>query len=158
MAGLSSFARKARLRAQDHTSNPRVFRRYLPFSESASAIITTPGLCAISRRDAQCDDGLKECWHLVAGAHRAPKSDVRCGLVRADPVAKEDGRPGCFVRPCAAANHFVRPCFRPLRITRWTGLVILTSEPVRTPLRYVSRHVEQAEVVGRELAHRSGAG
>src|ERR1700722_13492995 len=104
MAGLCSFARKARLRAQGHTSNPPAFRRHLPFSESVSAIITMPGLYAISRKDAQCGGGLKECWHLVAGAPRAPESDVRRGLSGADPVAKEDGRPGRFIRPCATAD------------------------------------------------------
>src|SRR6266700_2539418 len=108
MAGLSSYARKSRSKAQGYTSNRPAFRRHSLFGESASATITTLGLFAISPRDAQCARGLKG---LVAGA---PESDVRCGLSGADPVAKEDGRPGCFVRPGAATDHFVQPGFRTL--------------------------------------------
>src|SRR5271155_1141030 len=137
MAGLSLFSTKARSRIRSHTSNPRAFRRHSLLSESVFEIITTPGLCAIYRRDVRCGDGWKKRCLLLANTHRASEPDVGCGLIRPHPVAKENGHAGCLVRPSATADHLVHSGLRPFRISGGAGLVILTIEPVRTPLRDV---------------------
>src|SRR5688572_25003228 len=85
------------------------------------------------------------------------EADVRRGLVRTNPVTKEDSDTPRTIGPCSAAYHPVLAGFGTSWVLARTSLVVGAIEPIADPLGDITGHVENPECIRLVLPNGRGA-